>query len=780
MKKYYAAYLQKLVDNRSSITKEYNEKERKYLTNHRGISGINLKSKAFCYTPIAKACQGAQIEDMDEHAYDDISMGFGVHLFGHHPEFITHALEKANQAAWGLGPYHESMFDLANKLAKLTGMERFSFFNSGTEAIMVAIRLARAYTNKSKIVVFKGAYHGHNDATLVFKTNPMTGQPLALIPGIPASSQADTYLLDFDDEASLTFIETHADEIAAVLNEPVQSRNPACQPKEFHQKLRQITQVHNIALIFDEMITGFRIHPKGAQAYFEVEADMVTYGKVIGGGMPIGIVGGKAEYLDLIDGGQWQYGDESLPHAKRTFVAGTFCNHPLTMAAANAVVDVMLEKGEQICQQLNQQTDDFVEEVNAWMHAAEIPIRLSNFGSLFRIETPSTAKFYFHQLVLEGLYIWEGKTCFLSTAHTPEVLERIKKKFKKCAITLKAFGYFPSKSPTDLSKTVLEKDLPPVPFNLGTQLAVKGHLKVDTLQIAFRYLQLATQLIYSGLAEGLTICSANDVDDTSAFFEQFINQDLTTAIALSVIEEKGFAKQVAFMTNRKFLDAWALAMWIDQLFQTYDALTQGKPLPDYEGWGASKNVSALPEPAYFYLKEQESFSIPRSFSQLRKVAKSHKTQSLAFLMGAMAWAFQKNIAHDREALHVGNPVTTRIKAGNGREQGNETALQITTYTKFDTFENCLKSAHQTQESCDVVFNLDRIVSRTKFPDFAITPKPLDPKLMRYLFVVNVLGGNGLPNLWVDVKSAHTQFKPADIQGFIRDFNRLIQQSYATA
>lgn len=193
---------------------------------------------------------------------------------------------------------------------------------------------------EKKIVIFAGSYHGTFDGILGLPgVEPEETIPLA--PGVMESMVEDLYVLDYGTEASLNFIEEHSDEIAGVLVETVQSRRPDFTPKEFIQKLRKITQENGCALIFDEVITGFRIMNGGAQKWYGVQADIVTYGKVIGGGMPIGIVAGKAEYMDSVDGGFWSFGDRSYPPREeiRTFVAGTFCHHPMAMAAANAVLN---------------------------------------------------------------------------------------------------------------------------------------------------------------------------------------------------------------------------------------------------------------------------------------------------------------------------------------------------------------------------------------------------------------------------------------------------------
>ena len=151
--------------------------------------------------------------------------------------------------------------------------------------------------------------------------------------------------MEYGADETLDLIKKHASEIAAVLVEPVQSRRPEFQPREFLHELRRITRETGIVLVFDEVVTGFRCAPGGAQAYFGVEADLATYGKVIGGGMPIGVVAGRSSLMDIFDGGFWQYGDESFPEAGVTFFAGTFVRHPLAIAAAHAALKYLIQEG---------------------------------------------------------------------------------------------------------------------------------------------------------------------------------------------------------------------------------------------------------------------------------------------------------------------------------------------------------------------------------------------------------------------------------------------------
>lgn len=230
-----------------------------------------------------------------------------------------------------------------------------------------------------------------------------------------------------------------------MLTEPVQSRNPGFQPLSYLQELRKITEENDIALIFDEVITGFRIAIGGCQKHFNIKADIVTYGKVIGGGLPIGIVAGNAKYLDAIDGGYWQYDDDSFPSAKSTFVAGTFCHHPLAMAACLKTIEILNQSNGDLLLQLNNKTADFCERMNAFFLENGFQLSIEHFGSLFRFFTPGKYKSIYHQLLLNGVYIWEGRNCFFSMAHDEQVISSLEEKIKISCFQLEKLGIIKSK-----------------------------------------------------------------------------------------------------------------------------------------------------------------------------------------------------------------------------------------------------------------------------------------------------------------------------------------------
>lgn len=411
-------------------SKQHVQQYRKHFALNRHAAGFNQQNKGSTYTLVCDKAQGAYVFDLDHHKYLDLTMGFGSILFGHNYPPIRKAIEDQLAKSWSVGPISPLAGVLAQEVCTTTETERSAFFNSGTEAVMVALRLAKAVTKKKYIVFFKGAYHGTFDTLLSLRSDSKTKIAQEMIPGVTQSMLNESYLLEFGSAASLAFIKANKDHIAAVLTEPVQSRNPGFQPENFLKDLRQLTEDNDIALIFDEVITGFRIAVGGAQQYFNVKADIVTYGKVIGGGLPIGIVAGKAKYLDATDGGYWHFDDDSTPSVKQTFVAGTFCHHPLAMASALKVLELIKQSDGALLHQLNKRTDLFCFRMNTFFAQSGYRVSIANFGSLFRFTTPGRYKQLYRQLQLNSVYIWEGRNCFLSPAHTEEDISLLEDKIK--------------------------------------------------------------------------------------------------------------------------------------------------------------------------------------------------------------------------------------------------------------------------------------------------------------------------------------------------------------
>jgi glutamate-1-semialdehyde aminotransferase len=275
-------------------------------------------------------------------------------------------------------------------------------------------------------------------------------------------------VLDYGTDEALDIIRSRADEIAAVMIEPIQSRRADFRPTEFIKQVRKITQDTGSLLIFDEVITGFRLDAGGAQAFYGVKADVGTYGKVIGGGMPIGVIAGKKEYMDALDGGFWQFGDNSVPEVGVTYFAGTFVRHPLALAAAKAVLLHLKERGDSIYKKLNGFTDKLVSEVNNHCIATGAPLHLVSFGSLFKMkwdEEQPYGELIFLLMRQKGIHIYDGFPCFFTDAFTDEDVDKVIEAFKSSIDELQSVGFLPSAKTTHSNGKVngFDPNTPPVP-----------------------------------------------------------------------------------------------------------------------------------------------------------------------------------------------------------------------------------------------------------------------------------------------------------------------------
>ncbi|WP_394829466.1 aminotransferase class III-fold pyridoxal phosphate-dependent enzyme [Pendulispora albinea] len=393
-----------------------------------------LATKRLRYSLVGVRCEGPHVWDLDGNAYIDFALGFGVHYFGHRPRFILDALTERLAYGAPMGFQSEVAAENAAGITDLTGDERVAFCNTGTEAVMIAVRLARAATGRTKIVVFEDSYHGSYD--------DVVGGIHATL-GVAPSHTASTLVLRYDDAASLDVISEHAEAIAAVVVEPVQARHLNVQPAAFLRELRALTASRDIALIVDDVMQGFRAHRGGSQSYFGVRADLATYGKIIGGGMPIGVVAGRAEYLDYIDGGRWRFEGSDHPKNDKIWFAGTFNKNPLTMAAMRAVIGRLKTTGTSLQEEQNRRTGALTHRLAAWLERESFPIRVARYGSMFTFVMPPLATLLVQHLHLRGIYTWEGWVFFVSPAHSDAHLQALEEAVRDSLSTMRREGYLP-------------------------------------------------------------------------------------------------------------------------------------------------------------------------------------------------------------------------------------------------------------------------------------------------------------------------------------------------
>ncbi|MDF1756469.1 MAG: amino acid adenylation domain-containing protein [Verrucomicrobiales bacterium] len=435
-------YTEKTASSKA-LTAEY----RQWYADPRTVSGFNRLWKEMIYQIVVEKSKGSRLLDIDGNEYIDMLNGFGPGFLGHSPDQITSVLHRQLDRGVEVGPQCRDAMEAAKLFCELTGNERASFVNTGSEAVQAAMRMTRTVTGRDKIVVFTKDYHGNFDEVLVRAVGSgekLRSMPVA--PGIPNRAVEDVIVLPYGTDEALEVIRARAHELAAVIVEPIQSRRPEFQPHEFIKELREITRQSGTALVFDEVITGFRTGPRGAQEYYGVEADVATYGKVVGAGMPVGVVAGKAEYMDTFDGGQWQYGDDSFPEQGVTFFAGTFVRHPLAMAAVKEMLLYLKEVGPDLWTDLKAKANRLASTVDQMFVENEIPFRMPNFGSQMfvrHIDDNKYANLLFFHLRSKGVFLLEGFPSYMTTAHTDEDVDYVIEAFRETIGEMQEAGFFP-------------------------------------------------------------------------------------------------------------------------------------------------------------------------------------------------------------------------------------------------------------------------------------------------------------------------------------------------
>ncbi len=459
----YLAALTTKYNNKTKASKAYTQQHRPYMADPRVVSGFRPATKELVYSVVMNRSKASRLWDIDGNEYIDALNGFGSNLLGYQPDVLKNALIEQIEKGYEIGPQHELAGEVCKMICEFTGFDRSALCNTGSEAVLGAMRIARTVTGRSTIVAFAGSYHGITDEVIARGSKKLKTFPAS--PGIMPEAVQNMLILDYGTDESLRIIEERAHEIAAVLVEPIQSRRCDFQPIEFLKKVRAITKASDTVLIFDEVISGFRFHPGGAQAIFGIKADLGTYGKVVGGGLSIGIVAGERKYMDALDGGGWQFGDDSIPQVGVTYFAGTFVRHPLALAAAKASLEYFKKMGPAMQEGLNAKGLYIANTLNALCRKMKVPIYIAQFGSLWRmkfLEEYPYMELFFVLMRYKGIHIIEGFPCFLTTSHTDEDIATILRCFEESLVELRAEGLIPeySHSPVDENKNL---NIPPVP-----------------------------------------------------------------------------------------------------------------------------------------------------------------------------------------------------------------------------------------------------------------------------------------------------------------------------
>jgi amino acid adenylation domain-containing protein len=452
------AFMRRYIE-RTRSSKAYTEAHRGHLADPRVVNGFRPLLKEIVYQIVIERSKGPKVWDLDGNSYVDALNGFGMNLFGWQPDFVLDAVRKQLDAGYEIGPQHPLAGIVAKQVCDLTGFDRAALCNTGSEAVMGCVRVARTVTGRDTLVIFTGSYHGIFDEVIVRGTKKLKSVPAA--PGILRNTSEHVLVLDYGTPESLQIIRERASEIAAVLVEPVQSRRPDFQPVEFLQELRAITEESGSLLIFDEVVTGFRAHPRGAQAVLGIDADMASYGKVVGGGFPIGVIAGKRRFMDALDGGHWRFGDDSTPTVGVTYFAGTFVRHPLALAAAHAVLTHLTHEGGQLQTTLNAKVTAMAEELNAFCVSVGAPIHIVHFASVWKTtftEDHPLQDLLFAMMRSRGIHILDNFPCFFTTSHAEADFAAIVTAFRESILEMQEAEFLPRRRET----TSFDAERPPV------------------------------------------------------------------------------------------------------------------------------------------------------------------------------------------------------------------------------------------------------------------------------------------------------------------------------
>ena len=388
---------------------------------------------------------GSKLIDVDGNEFIDYIGSWGPHLFGHNPTFIKEVLLQAIENGTSFGAPSELELKVAEIITELVpSVELVRMVNSGTEATMSAVRAARGYTGKDKIIKFEGCYHGHADFFLIKAGSGALTLGIPTSPGVTKGNAADTLIADYNNIQSVkNLISANKDQIAALIIEPVAGNMGVVKAsKEFLNDLRNICSQENIVLIFDEVMSGFRVSKGGAQELFNIKPDLSTFGKIIGGGLPVGAFGGKKEIMEMI-----------APNGP-VYQAGTLSGNPLAMAAGYAALNYIknnpnlyneleekssyLEKG--IKTNLKSLGKNFtINRVGSMLTLFFNEEEVNDFAAAVKSNTIMFGK-YFNEMLNRGIYLppSQFEALFISTAHTKEDLDKsIKANLESMKIVLK-------------------------------------------------------------------------------------------------------------------------------------------------------------------------------------------------------------------------------------------------------------------------------------------------------------------------------------------------------
>ena len=379
---------------------------------------------------------GCYLKDVDGCVYVDTTLGNGTHILGHSSKVVVDSIRNQIEEGILYTTFNKHTYKAAKLIQECNPdvIESVVFCNSGSEATMRAARISRAYTGKDKIAIFSGGWHGGNELYMYdynYHANPEKVEHKSS--GVPDAFKDSVIVLPYNSEKAFEIIEKNSDDIAMVIVEPAQGSNPRDDMLHFLQKLRNVTKSNKIILCFDEIITGFRVAIGGCSEYYNIQPDLVTYGKTLGAGLAVGVVAGSSKVMNTIQGN-----NNNLP----VFMGGTFSANPLTMAVVESLIEYLIKHKKKIYDNLNSKGAYIRKIVNNYCVDHGVPLRMMGIGSMMRLifsdhliesrrdrdlseaDVTLQKKFY-KNMLSNGIFVNNNGILFLSTEHSNDDIEKI-------------------------------------------------------------------------------------------------------------------------------------------------------------------------------------------------------------------------------------------------------------------------------------------------------------------------------------------------------------------
>jgi amino acid adenylation domain-containing protein len=696
---------------RSGKSRAFSQQHRARMADPRMVTGFNPLWKDLVYPIVADRSDGARIWDIDGNDYIDLLSCFGANLLGYQPKALVAAMHAQLDRGLEVGPQHPLAAEVADLISEFTGHARVGFCNTGSEAVMGAMRIARTVTGRKTIAIFTNSYHGIFDEVIVRGTRQL--RSLSAAPGILANAVENVLVLDYASDEALKVLRERRHELAAVMIEPIQNKYPTLQPRAFVQALREICDGCGAALIFDEVVTGFRLAPGGAQQFYGVRADICTYGKIIGGGLPFAAIAGSAQWLDALDGGHWAYGDDSYPEAGVTYFAGTFVRHPLALAAARATLLELKRGGQGFYDDLNARTQGLIDRLNAAFVARNAPVKAVHCASLWRLqwdEDQKSISLFYYLARFHGLHLYEQFGHFVTAAMGTGELDRIVDVFIGALDELMALGFIsrrdgappPERARVETGETntnasaLLEGPLSPgqaerwlaASFDENAlraldetfSLELRGDIDRATLEAALhalceRHAAFRLRLAEDEPRQALDVsieprCRIHSLEGTPEAQERALAAALEAAaaqrfalgrapmLALDLFWLGESRAVLHLIASHLVFDGWAASVFIAELAELYRARVEGR----------APTLAPAESPFAFAQAESERMAGPEGQAALRAWMVALRDPPAALVLGDREPGARRSFAADTRALSFEGALVEGLKAVAKRER----------------------------------------------------------------------------------------------------------------